>query len=246
LGIRMGVGGSATMGNSCCNNAATLHGDHEHNEEDTCSRNNTGELRLPQAAIGNAPVSNEDLVEVILKAQSGMYPDLKGGDGRHAMINVETIEMILLADEPEEEEETKPLRRAQGRKGTGYVSKAEVESAMSSISFSDDAIEAAAGAGQPPAPNRKGRKSTGVVTKEQLLAALNEADGDEDEDDEDGEEAPQLGSKSQVNLEAKTAANTGERLIGDQIAPAPKRKGRKPTGFVSKSKLRKVLDMFGE
>jgi len=215
------------MGNLCCYTNAALKDEKEDAE-----------------ARRDAPLSSAEFVETLTSATKHQQ-----ADGKHLLINVEVIETILLAEDEDDDEgeDARPLRRSQGRKGTGFVTKAEVESAAQRVSFTEggDGQGGALPVVIQPAPKRKGRKPTGMVTKEQLLSALDQAGDDEDSDEESPAPAP-ANDTSNLTLQDRTQINAGEKLAPEQLQPAPKRKGRKPTGYVSKSKLRRVLDMFGD
>merc|ERR1719199_562381 len=134
---------------------------------------------------------------------------------------MDVIETILLqADDPEVEEEPE-LKRAVNRKGTGFVTKKQVEAASTKVGFAPGAEAEKDGTASASTERIKGRKGTGYVTKERLLDVLNDLS-----DDEAGE----------AKLPAAAA-----------VAPAPNRgKSRKGTGFVTKKKLEKLVATLGE
>mmetsp|Transcript_5594 Transcript_5594/g.13131 ORF Transcript_5594/g.13131 Transcript_5594/m.13131 type:complete len:146 (+) Transcript_5594:272-709(+) len=142
------------MGNVCCHTSSALSDEKE-------------EEARKAAAL--------DDVETAVRAEQA--------DGKHPLFNVKVIETILLENhENDDEEDARPLRRAEGRKGTGYVTKAQVEAAAAqSVSFTDGADGQTDGAAAPPiviqpAPKRKGRKPTGMVTKDQLKKVVDETE----------------------------------------------------------------------
>lgn len=158
-----------------------------------------------------------------------------GSDSRHAKINLEIIETIML--QPDDEEEDEPVqeapvkRSAKDRKGTGFVTKKMVEEADKKAPVFDEPEEPPkrlSAAGQ----RIKGRKGTGFVSKQKLLEALNGASDEEDEDDDTGGRG-------------RTSGTSGGRG-----AEPPKRvskiKQRKGTGFVTKEKLKKIVANLGE
>jgi hypothetical protein len=86
-----------------------------------------------------------------------------------------------------------------------------------------------------PAPKRKGRKATGAPTKEQLLAKLQqEEDDDEDEDSED--EHLDTACQRKVRFDAREETHELPTIMA-----APKRRGRKATGVVTKEQLLDAL-----
>lgn len=181
------------------------------------------------------PLTNDELVDAIVEAQSMHSSDALEKKGqKKAMINLDLVETMLLDEEANDCADE--LKRAKDRKGTNFVTKQDVEEAAR-VSFGKADGEETVPVVIAPAPQRKGRKPTGCVTKEQLLSALNEDDDDEEYEDEAGASATPA-----------AAGDPGSRAgpNGIVVGPVPKRRGRKPTGFVSKSKLKKVLQMFGD
>mmetsp|Transcript_107186 Transcript_107186/g.268700 ORF Transcript_107186/g.268700 Transcript_107186/m.268700 type:complete len:229 (+) Transcript_107186:203-889(+) len=226
------------MGNNCCNPLKTSAEDRSNDLAGVEQTENSLDAVPPASLAASRPgedevpryVSQEEFVEQLVRTSSTSQEHAK-----QAMINLEHIETILM--ESQEPENAQPLRRASDRKGTGYITKDDLEAATQKISFREPSD-----GGMPPiapAPNRKGRKPTGMVTKEQLLEVLKAQADDEDEEEEDG-----VGLSP--STAAATEANTGTKELSVEVAPVPKRKGRKPTGYVPKSKLRQVLQVFGD
>lgn len=179
-------------------------------------------------------LTSEELVNALTQASQDKVGTKKEPKGT-VSINIQVIETILLenlGDEPEPLEAAK--RTSKGRKGTGFVSAQEVESAMERVSFRDanssDPNQTAQNVNDVADPSRdrsKARKGTGFVTKEKLLEVL--CDSDEEEGDGDEEEPEPKGKPDPVQ----------DTITKDRC------RGRKGTGFVSKSKLKKVLDVVG-
>lgn len=169
-------------------------------------------------------VSPEEFVDSLVRHSRG------GKDGKEVKVNLELIETILLKDSDDAGDESGPIerKRASSRKPTGYISKDQMEEAVSSVRFADPPGQASASS--ESAARVKERKGTGFVTKEKLLHMLDElSDG---EQEEDSAMILQKSEESAVSAEPKS-----ER---DRI------KARKGTGFVSKSKLKKVLAAVGD
>mmetsp|Transcript_62114 Transcript_62114/g.148138 ORF Transcript_62114/g.148138 Transcript_62114/m.148138 type:complete len:214 (+) Transcript_62114:129-770(+) len=188
-------------------------------------------------------VSGEALLEMLEAKASELHSadsSFQRKPSTKVLINLELVETILMEQQEEdglEDEGTdapaKPAQKARGRKGTGFVTKEQVEAALSksdrnSVSFAEE------GEVQEQEPKQEGRsktrKPTGFVTKEKLLQAL--ADMSDDDDDED------RGAEEKKDAPPKPVAKP---------APAPVRGGkRKGTGFVSKKQLQKVIDIYGD
>mmetsp|Transcript_116929 Transcript_116929/g.184937 ORF Transcript_116929/g.184937 Transcript_116929/m.184937 type:complete len:192 (-) Transcript_116929:19-594(-) len=137
------------------------------------------------------------------------------------LVNLEMIETILLEEDEDTatdmDQDQLQRKRVKDRKGTGFVTKKQVEAAAGKVGFADVQAE------DKKAVNEriKGRKGTGFVTKERLLAALDSIESDEEEEPAD--------------------------IAKPVIAQAPVRgKGRKGTGFVTKEKLQKLISTIGD
>jgi len=168
-------------------------------------------------------LTNEELVNSLLDAQE---PGKTKANG--VQINLDVIETILLADDTAPKE----YKRASERKGTGWISKDEVTSALNAVSFQGNADSSA---DQKATDGRvKARKGTGFVTKEKMMHLLDELSDEEQEQpsDQGGAKPPQ-------------PATTAPAPVVDAEVKA-RCKARKGTGFVTKSKLKKVLDAVGD
>lgn len=166
-------------------------------------------------------LTSEELVNALASLSQDKLGAGKGAAATKGVsINISVIETILL-----ETEDQMPARRSSvGRKATGFVSKDEVESALAKTHFSTDQDS-------PSGGRSKTRKGTGFVTKEKLLEVLG---NDSDEEDDDAVDPKAKDAKSAVSPSTATSA------ASDRC------KARKGTGFVSKSKLKKVLDVVGD
>jgi len=168
------------------------------------------------------PVTSEELVRA-----------LSGGENvgkRRISINVKAIQTVLYSPEDDEEEdegEAAPPPRKGPRKVTGYITKADLDSAVERMTEEEEEAEAEA---KPRDQRIKARKGTGVVSKEKLLSLLM------DDSDEEGE-----GTASEKALEKGKASPAVTEGTAQQRC-----KNRKGTGFVTKDKLKKVLAAVGE
>jgi hypothetical protein len=84
------------------------------------------------------------------------------------------------------------------------------------------------------------RKATGCVTKQQLLAVAMQDDSDDAESSDDKEDLPSTSagqrSAGKVGKRVRIAASENSGKSG-KVHPAPKRRGRKATGAVTKEQL---------
>lgn len=162
---------------------------------------------------------------------------------------------VNFAEEPQHDgdEDAKSVGsgRAKGRKGTGFVTKAIVQSVLDEeeddeeeadgkenktarVNFAEepqsDEDEDAKSVGSGRA---KGRKGTGFVTKEKLQSVLNDLSEEEEADDKESK-AARVNFAEDEDDDAKSCGSG-------------RAKGRKGTGFVTKEKLQSVLnDLSGE
>lgn len=151
-------------------------------------------------------VSHEELVDRIGRSHS---------DGK-MRISLTSIETILLEADDAQIEEVPELKRVQNRKGTGFITKKQVENVSAKVGF-QGGVPDDHKAATKESMRINGRKGTGFVTKEKLLAKLDEiADGESD-------------------MAAASSDKKGARA-GD----------RKGTGFITKDKLKKLVDTLGE
>merc|ERR1712032_857810 len=168
----------------------------------------------------------EEFVEHLTAVQSRVdnLTSAAGPKTKSVTVNVELIETILIDDDDGELLCTQCLKRASDRKGTGYVTRGQVDRLRNRVSFQlDDPSAEMDWKSQPAA-----RKGTGFVTTAKLLEFLNEISDGED----DGPSSGVAASKLQLGA-------------GPEIKCAPNRTGRKGTGFVTKAKLNKVLAIVG-
>eukprot|EP00930_Biecheleria_cincta_P058128 TRINITY_DN43980_c0_g1_i1.p1 TRINITY_DN43980_c0_g1~~TRINITY_DN43980_c0_g1_i1.p1 ORF type:complete len:184 (-),score=47.40 TRINITY_DN43980_c0_g1_i1:127-678(-) len=149
--------------------------------------------------------------DILMQKISGSATDDSNSRSDKVRINLDVVETIIL-----EADSTEKLKRAEGRKSTGFVKAQVVEDAVVRIA-SDNSVSVT---DAPPKIVRssvtgKARKGTGFITKAQMADILNE----EDSDDEELVTAP---SDRAQSVE------------------------RKQTGFVTTKKLQKVLRGAGE
>mmetsp|Transcript_160158 Transcript_160158/g.295187 ORF Transcript_160158/g.295187 Transcript_160158/m.295187 type:complete len:188 (+) Transcript_160158:84-647(+) len=184
------------MGGTCCQAKREDQGENlEFNEGETANR------RLKKC------LTHEEFVSTLT------------GGGKHAKINMDLIETVLLIPDDDEEieveEDTQPKKKVRDRKSTGFVTKNMVEAANARATFAEEEEEEEKKPLSATGARIKGRKGTGFVSKQKLLEVLDDIDDDE-------EEAPKPKAKES------------------------KIQQRKNTGFVTKEKLRKLLATFGE
>mmetsp|Transcript_61045 Transcript_61045/g.115333 ORF Transcript_61045/g.115333 Transcript_61045/m.115333 type:complete len:188 (+) Transcript_61045:100-663(+) len=184
------------MGGTCCQAKREDQGENlEFNEGETANR------RLKKC------LTHEEFVSTLT------------GGGKHAKINMDLIETVLLIPDDDEEieveEDTQPKKKVRDRKSTGFVTKNMVEAANARATFAEEEEEEEKKPLSATGARIKGRKGTGFVSKQKLLEVL-----DDIEDDE--EEAPKVKPK--------------ESRV----------KQRKGTGFVTKEKLKKLVATLGE
>mmetsp|Transcript_102912 Transcript_102912/g.300276 ORF Transcript_102912/g.300276 Transcript_102912/m.300276 type:complete len:198 (-) Transcript_102912:70-663(-) len=169
----------------------------------------------------NGLVTSQELVDAMARHQSG---DRKGGEEKNVNINLDIIETILLTDD------NSKMKRAADRKSTGFVSQEQLKGAVNRVSFNDSDSKHLG----PHNERVKDRKGTGFVTKEHLLQML-DVDSEEEEEDENGPPAKVGAAPIQPAVVMQANSDGGGRS-----------KARKGTGFVTKSKLKKVLAAAGE
>jgi len=172
----------------------------------------------PKATQHEDLLSVEEFVDAVEVAYKRTSIRTSRGEKPHAFINMDIIQTILIDDD--DDGTNVSFQRSSNRKGTGYVTKEEVDQLVDKgVQFADVTDEELADLQTQLSDGArrrvKDRKGTAFVTKAQLITALEEA----------SDEEPDPNANS---------------------APAPKRKGRKGTGFVSKKKLKKVVAILGE
>jgi len=172
----------------------------------------------PVVPSGDDLVTPDDFVNELAR-HSGRGQDATGG--RHVQVNIEFIETILLQGDIADIE----FKRAADRKSTGFVSKANLEDAVNHVRFNAPTSDGPPTAAASRVTERKG---TGFVTKEKLLHMLDELSDDEDTD-----------------MALPPAAAQGSKPA-DSLTVKERCKARKGTGFVTKSKLKKVLAAVGQ
>lgn len=171
-------------------------------------------------------LTNEELVDSLINKTNAGGPKAKG-----TTINLDIIETILLADETQPKE----FKRSSERKGTGWVSKDDIDSAANQVTFDKEksSEDLAKGSGDGRV---KARKGTGFVTKEKMMNLLDELSDEE-------AEQPLLGQDDGAK-EPQAVAASAPNIVGAEVKA--RCKARKGTGFVTKSKLKKVLDAVGD
>merc|ERR1719296_304173 len=180
-------------------------------------------------------LTDKEFVDMISERSARFLPE--GEDGKmgrkdNFRVSVEYVEQLVLGDE-EDEESKPPTRRASGRKGTGYVSKKDIEAADTKLSFADsvDIIPGDASMPLQNARHSKGRKGTGFISKDQLLEALSKIEGESDED------VPEADEIKQVDIDV--LPHQGPNPDISTQAEVKRCKARKSTGFVTKERLKK-------
>jgi len=170
-----------------------------------------------------------DFVEQLAVVQTRLGNGAPGASAKTkcVTVNVELLETILIEVDDSELAGAQGLKCARGRKGTGYVTMEQVDRLRNHVSFqledSDAQVE----------EKSRIRKGTGFVSTAALFELLNDIDDEEEDEPKPDDKMSKLQGSPQ----------TGD--FRPQIKSAPKRNGRKGTGFVTKAKLNKVLEVVG-
>merc|ERR1740121_3524160 len=85
-------------------------------------------MQLPSVQRKGTPLTNDELVDAIVEAQSLLSTDEDKKSQKKAMINLDLVETMLLEEEAAENGNAE-LKRSNERKGTNFVTKQDVEEA---------------------------------------------------------------------------------------------------------------------